>query len=73
VSELLVMAGGAEGSAKARKEIAQLRRPPSQAQSSARKIAPPARKALPPAPKKIPAKGAKPEDIIPMGDDFEDF
>ena len=73
VGELLVMAGGADAPAKARKESTKLQRPPSQAQYSAKKIAPPARKALPPALKKAPAKGAKPEDIIPMGDDFEDF
>ena len=76
VGNLLEMVGGAEGPVKQRQDAQRLRRPPTPAHASAKKIAPPARKALPPAPKKQtapPAKGAKPEDIIPMGDDFEDF
>ncbi|MBU2538437.1 MAG: methyl-accepting chemotaxis protein [Proteobacteria bacterium] len=73
VGHLLEMVGGAEGHAKARKESTKLKRPPSVSQSGAKKIAAPERKALPPAPKKAPTKGSKPEDIIPMGDDFEDF
>ena len=73
VGQLLEMAGGVNGQAQARPETRRLRRPPTPAQTSARKIAAPARKALPPAAKKPTAKGAKPEDIIPLGDDFEDF
>jgi methyl-accepting chemotaxis protein len=74
VGQLLEMVGGAEGPAKAQPERTRLRRPPTPAQTSTKKLAPPARKALPPAAKKPAAtKGTKPEDIIPMGDDFEDF
>jgi len=73
VGELLEMVGGAEGPAKAQPESKRLRRPPTPAQTKAKKLAPPARKALPPAVKTPAAKGTKPEDIIPMGDDFEDF
>jgi methyl-accepting chemotaxis protein len=75
VANLLEMVGGAEGPVKQRQDAKRLRRPPSPAAASTKKIAAPARKALPPAPKKqtAPPKGAKPEDIIPMGDDFEDF
>jgi len=76
VGDLLQMVGGAEGSTKAQQDTKKLRRPPTPMQSSAKKLAAPTRKALPPAPKKQtapPAKGTKPEDIIPMGDDFEDF
>ena len=77
VRNLLEMVGGAEGNAKEQTaDSKRLRRPPTPAQTSARKIAAPTRKALPPAPKKQsapPAKGSKPEEIIPMGDDFEDF
>ncbi|MFH1019114.1 MAG: methyl-accepting chemotaxis protein [Pseudomonadota bacterium] len=62
VRNLLEMVGGAEGPTQARPETRNLKRPPA-----------PARKALPPAAKKLPPKGTKPEDIIPMGDDFEDF
>ena len=73
VNNLLQMVGGAEGPVKQRQDAQRLRRPPTPSQ--AQKIAAPARKALPPAPKKqtVPPKGAKPEDIIPMGEDFEDF
>jgi len=76
VGNLLEMVGGAEGPVTAQQDSKRLRRPPTPAQANAKKIAAPARKALPPAPKKQttpPAKGTKPEDIIPMGDDFEDF
>jgi len=73
VGNLLEMVGGAEGQAQARPDARGLRRPPTPAQSSRKKLAAPARKALPPAAKKLLAKGTKPEDIIPMGDDFEDF
>ena len=73
VGNLLEMVGGAEGQAKAKPDSKRLRRPPTPAQASAKKLTAPPRKALPPAAKKAPAKGAKPEDIIPMGDDFEDF
>ncbi|MBA3002775.1 MAG: methyl-accepting chemotaxis protein, partial [Desulfurivibrio sp.] len=67
VGELLVMAGGTEGPVKSRPAVRQLKRASSPALS---------RKALPsPAKKQAYAKtkGSKPEDIIPMGDDFEDF
>ncbi|MCX5863485.1 MAG: methyl-accepting chemotaxis protein [Deltaproteobacteria bacterium] len=73
VGNLLEMVGGAEGPVKQRQDAQRLRRPPTPMQSSAKKLAAPARKALPPAAKKTPARGSKPEDIIPMGDDFEDF
>jgi methyl-accepting chemotaxis protein len=73
VGNLLEMVGGAEAPAKAQPESKTLRRPPTSAQTNAKKLAPPARKALPPAANTPPAKGTKPEDIIPMGDDFDDF
>ncbi len=76
VGDLLEMVGGAEGATQAQPDSKRLRRPPTPSQTSAKKLTAPARKALPPAPKKqaaLPARGTKPEDIIPMGDDFEDF
>jgi methyl-accepting chemotaxis protein len=76
VGHLMEMVGGAEEPTKLRAEARKLKRPPTPEQSRARKIAPPARKALPPSTRNQlspPAKGTKPEDIIPMGDDFEDF
>jgi len=73
VGYLLEMVGGTEGPSNTRPETKKLRRPPAPALASTKKIAPPARKALPPAPKSLSGKGSKPEDIIPMGDDFEDF
>ncbi|MCX5877016.1 MAG: methyl-accepting chemotaxis protein [Deltaproteobacteria bacterium] len=73
VGNLLEMVRGAEGPVKTQQDTRRLRRPPTPMQSTAKKIAAPARKALPPAANKAPAKGSKPEDIIPMGDDFEDF
>jgi len=76
VGQLLEMVGGTEGPAKERTEGKTLKRPPTRAVASAKKIAAPAQKALPAAAKKqagSPAKGTNPEDIIPMGDDFEDF
>ena len=73
VGQLLEMVGGGESPAIKPTADKKLKRPPTRAQYDAKKIAPPARKALPPAPKSSPAKGRKPEDIIPMGDDFEDF
>ncbi|MDG4474616.1 methyl-accepting chemotaxis protein [Thiovibrio frasassiensis] len=76
VGQLLNMVGGAEGQAKEQPDARRLKRPPTATLSRGGKIAPPARKALPPAAKKQtspPAKGTTPEDIIPMGDDFEDF
>ena len=73
VGQLLEMVGGGESPAIEPPAQKKLKRPPTLSQSGAKKIAPPARKALPPAPKSSPAKGTKPEDIIPMGDDFEDF
>ena len=74
VGQLLEMVDGAEGSARTQQDTRRLRRPPAPVQVSTKKLAAPARKALPPAAKKSPAaKRAKPEDIIPMGDDFVDF
>ena len=76
VGQLLEMVGGTEGSAKERPETRKLKQPARMTSASAKKITPPARKALPPAAKKptgSPAKGTKPEDIIPMGEEFEDF
>ncbi|MFA7347621.1 MAG: methyl-accepting chemotaxis protein [Desulfurivibrionaceae bacterium] len=73
VAHLLEMVGGAETAEKIQPESKRLKRPPTPSQASTKKIAPPARKALPPAAKTAPAKGATPEEIIPMGDDFEDF
>ncbi|MHB1185653.1 MAG: methyl-accepting chemotaxis protein [Desulfobulbia bacterium] len=73
VGQLLEMVGGGESPAIEPPAQKKLKRPPTLSQSGAKKIAPPARKALPPAPKSSPVKGTKPEDIIPMGDDFEDF
>ncbi len=76
VGQLLEMVGGTEGAAHERPERKTLKRPSSQALAKARKIAPPAREALPPGTKKqtnAQAKRTKPEEIIPMGDDFEDF
>ncbi len=74
VGHLLEMVGGAEAAAKVQPENKRLKRPPtSTQQTGTKKIAPRARKALPPAAKTSPAKGATPEEVIPMGDDFEDF
>ena len=77
VGHLLEMVGGAADSEKAaRKDTEKLKRPPSPAQANAKKISAPVKKAIPRAGNKQlapPAKGARPEDIIPMGDDFEDF
>ncbi|MHB8221629.1 MAG: methyl-accepting chemotaxis protein [Desulfurivibrionaceae bacterium] len=73
VGHLLEMVGGGESPAMEPPASKRLRRPHARSQAGAKKIAPPARKALPPAQKSTPAKGTKPEDIIPMGDDFEDF
>ncbi|HIJ91367.1 MAG TPA: methyl-accepting chemotaxis protein [Deltaproteobacteria bacterium] len=73
VGHLLEMVGGAAGSSSVRTEDKKLKRPPTPALTSARKTTAPAKKALPPAPKPAPAQRAKPEDIIPMGDEFEDF
>ncbi len=74
VGELLAMvicAGKeAPGGGSASSRLSQLKRPV--AKLSAPKKTVPARKALPPAAKK-PVSSAKPEDIIPMGEDFEDF
>ncbi|MCX5876813.1 MAG: methyl-accepting chemotaxis protein, partial [Deltaproteobacteria bacterium] len=73
VGELLAMVDGAEGQANAPQDTRRLRRPPTPMRASAKKLVPPARKALPPAAKKAPSRGSRPEDVIPMGDDFEDF
>ncbi|MDP2002069.1 MAG: methyl-accepting chemotaxis protein [Desulfurivibrionaceae bacterium] len=73
VGHLLEMVGGGESPAMEPPASKRLRRPHARSQAGAKKIAPPTRKALPPAQKSTPAKGTKPEDIIPMGDDFEDF
>ena len=76
VGHLLEMTGGVGGQTQARPDTKRLRRPPAPAQASAKKIAAPPKKALPPAATKQispPAKKAKPKDIIPMDEDFEDF
>ena len=73
VSQLLAMVSETEGQTKTKAETIKPRRPQPPATTSARKIQSPARKALPPAPRKPPAKHKKPEDIIPMDDDFADF
>ena len=76
VGHLLQMVEGAEGAAKKRPEAGKLQHPSTPAVSRAPKIAASARKALPAATKRQitpPAKGAKSQEIIPMGDEFEDF
>ncbi|MFA6464130.1 MAG: methyl-accepting chemotaxis protein, partial [Desulfurivibrionaceae bacterium] len=73
VGHLLEMVGGADAPEKGQPEAKRLKRPPTPSQAGTKKIAAPARKALPPAAKNSSAKGATPEEIIPMGDDFEDF
>ena len=50
----------------------QIKRPSIASKLSAPKKVVPARKALPPVTRKSVAS-SKPEDIIPMGEDFEDF
>jgi len=76
VGQLLEMVGGAEES-RGMVRPAKLRRPAASGITSARKAVAPARKALPSPMAKKPAsprgKGGRPDDIIPMGDDFEDF
>jgi len=76
VGDLLQMVGGAADVRKTARP-AKLRRPSVSGFASNAKAATSPRKALPPPVAKKPAnprsKGAKPEDIIPMGDDFEDF
>ena len=76
VGQLLEMVGGTDGSAQERPEARKQQQPSRATPARTKKIAPPARKALPPAAKKptaSQAKGTKPEDIIPMDEDFEDF
>ena len=75
VGHLLEMAGGGAESRETM-HSAKLRRPATTGFGSSRKAVPPARKALPPVVKKLAnprGKGGRAEDIIPMGDDFEDF
>jgi len=75
VGQLLEMVGG-EAEARETVRPAKRRHPSASGFASPRKAVTPARKALPPAAKKPVSprsKGARPEEIIPMGDDFEDF
>ena len=78
VGQLLEMAGGTDaggGSPSGRSaspRVSHLKRPPVAGKLSSAKKAMPERKALPPAARKS-AVSSKPEDIIPMGEDFEDF
>jgi len=73
VGELLVMVGGVVEAGEAARP-AKLRRSSALGLAGSRKASS-ARKALPPPAKKAtnPKKGGRPEEIIPMGDDFEDF
>jgi len=74
VRNLLEMVGGAKSQAKARPEAGRLKRLPTPARVNAKRKAAPARKALPPVDKTTSAKEAKPQELIPFGDDeFEDF
>jgi methyl-accepting chemotaxis protein len=74
VGQLLEMVGGA---AETRETVrpAKLRRPAISGGTSPKKAVAPARKALPPAQKPVNAhgKGARPEEVIPMDEEFEDF
>ncbi|MFA7347514.1 MAG: methyl-accepting chemotaxis protein [Desulfurivibrionaceae bacterium] len=74
VGELLAMVicGGKEAAVaeSSSSRLSRLKRPA--VKLAAPQKAAPARKALPPAAKK-PAASSKPEDIIPMGEEFEDF
>jgi methyl-accepting chemotaxis protein len=74
VGELLAMVLCAEkeapGGNTVSSRLTQLKRPP--VKFSVPQKAAPVRKALPPAAKK-PAPSSKPEDVIPTGEDFEDF
>ncbi|MCX5864172.1 MAG: methyl-accepting chemotaxis protein [Deltaproteobacteria bacterium] len=76
VGQLLEMVGGAADSRETVRP-AKLRRPATSGIASPRKAVSPMRKALPPPTAKKPAsprgKGGRPDDIIPMGEDFEDF
>ena len=77
VRQLLEMVDGAGEARKAAVHPATLRRPPVLESTSPKKAVTPSRKALPPAAKKLADtrsnKGGRPEEVIPMGDDFEDF
>jgi len=74
VAHLLEIAGGAGAESasgrSATSGVSRLKRPAVKLSAPNKTV--PARKALPPAAGK-PAAPSKPEDIIPMGDDFEDF
>ena len=74
VGDLLAMVGGAEEARETVRPV-KLRRPPVSGAGGPDKAAAPARKALPPAQKPVNAqgKGARPEEIIPMDEEFEDF
>ena len=76
VGQLLAMvAGSGDGSARGgstSSRASQLTRPPRITRVPTPKKGLPARKVLPPAPKKI-AVSSKPENVIPMGEEFEDF
>ena len=74
VGDLLAMVGGAEEARETVRPV-KLRRPPVSRAGGPDKAAAPARKALPPAQKPVNAqgKGARPEEVIPMDEEFEDF
>jgi len=74
VGELLVMVGGVMETREAVRP-AKFRRSSASVLAGSRKASPSGRKALPSPVKKVtnPKKGGRPEEIIPMGDDFEDF
>jgi len=74
VGHLLAMVGGTENQAPVRRpEKKKLKLTPTPAQAGAKKIAAPVKKVLPHATNNLPAKGTKPDEIIPMDDNFEDF
>jgi len=76
VGHLLQMVDGAEGMAQKRPEVRTLKTPSTPTVTWAKKIAAPTRKALPAGTKRQdspPTKDAKAQDVIPMGDNFEDF
>jgi methyl-accepting chemotaxis protein len=75
VGELLAMVGGVMET-RAAAHPAKLRRPSAAGLDSPGKAVAPARKALPPAVRKPASprgKGARPEDVIPMDEEFGDF
>ncbi|MCX5874973.1 MAG: methyl-accepting chemotaxis protein [Deltaproteobacteria bacterium] len=76
VGDLMEMVGGTSeeisGVRRKSPQVTQLKRPPMMNKRSFPNKTTPARKALPPAAKKF-AASRKPENVIPMGEDFEDF